>query len=243
VMWWRTFMAGVGAAVRRFDEVVMPTSCVFCGIDSATSICPPCRADLPWVGRSCGRCARPLAAALPVGVHCGECQQRPPPYSAARAPLHYAFPADAAIKQLKFRRRLEYGPALASILVGAMGDLPADIDALAPVPLHWRRQALRGFNQAEELCKALCRSNGLPILSNLSRVRSTPYQSGLHALERRRNLHGAFAVRGGIDCRHVLIVDDVITTGETCARLARVLLDAGAARVSVLAIATASRTL
>ena len=189
----------------------------------------------------CSRCARPLATALRQGMHCGECQRRPPPYSAARVPLHYAFPVDAAIKYLKFRRRLEYVPAFASILAEVIGEFPEGIDALAPVPLHWRRQAARGFNQAEELCAALGRRAGLPMLRNLLRVRPTPYQSGLHALERRRNLRGAFAVRGSIDARHVLIVDDVITTGETCARLARVLLDAGAARVSVLAIATASR--
>jgi ComF family protein len=242
-MWWRSLAARIGAAARRCDEAVMPTSCVFCGIGPAASICSPCRADLPWVEHGCIRCARPLAAPLPDGVYCGECQRRPPPYSAARAPLRYAFPVDAAIKQLKFRRRLDYVPAFASVLGEAMQELPTGTDALAPVPLHWRRQAARGFNQAEELCKALSRSTGVPMLRNLRRVRPTPYQSGLHAVERRRNLHGAFAVRGAIDQRHVLVVDDVITTGETCARLARVLLDAGAARVSVLAIATASRTL
>lgn len=181
-------------------------------------------------------------APLPQGVHCGECQQRPPPYAAARAPLHYAFPIDAAVKYLKFRRRLDYVPAFGTILAAAMPELPAGTGALLPVPLHWRRQAMRGFNQAEELCRVLRRRTGLPVLRNVVRVRATPYQSGLHALERRRNLRGAFAVRGSLDCGHVVIVDDVITTGETCARLARVLLDAGARRVSVLAIATASRS-
>jgi ComF family protein len=242
-MAWRSLTARIRAAARRCDEAVMPANCAFCGVATAATICPPCHADLPWVDHSCSRCARPLAMPLPDGVYCGECQRRPPPYSAAQAPLHYAFPVDAAIKYLKFNRRLDYVPAFASILEEFIDELPAGIDALAPVPLHWRRQATRGFNQAEELCTILERSTGLPILRNPVRIRPTPYQSGLHARERRRNLRGAFAVRGSVDCRHVLIVDDVITTGETCARLARVLLDAGADRASVLAIATASRSL
>lgn len=241
-MSWRSVTAGIGAAVRRCDESVMPVSCVFCGGPAEIdAICRPCLEDLPRVEHGCGRCARPLAAPLPEGVHCGECQRRPPPYSSARAALHYAFPVDAAIKYLKFRRRLDYVPAFASILADAVRDLHESVDALAPVPLHWRRQATRGFNQAEELCAALGRRTGLPALRNLVRARPTPYQSGLHAPERRRNLRGAFAVRGSIGARHVLIVDDVITTGETCTWLARALLEAGATRVSVLAIATASR--
>jgi predicted amidophosphoribosyltransferase len=73
----------------------------------------------------------------------------------------------------------------------------------------------------------------------VSRIRRTHYQSGLGSRERRRNLAGAFAVRGAIDSRHVLLIDDVITTGETCAQLARELLAHGTQKVSVLALARA----
>jgi predicted amidophosphoribosyltransferase len=70
-------------------------------------------------------------------------------------------------------------------------------------------------------------------------LRATPYQSGLSARERRSNLRKAFAVRGMITARHVLIVDDVITTGETCRQLAAVLRAHGVEKVSALAIARA----
>ena len=112
-----------------------------------------------------------------------------------------------------------------------------EIDAVLPVPLHWRRQALRGFNQAAEIARPLCRQAGLPWLTGVARFRNTPYQSGLSAGRRQRNLHNAFRVHGRIACRHVLVVDDVITTGATCRQVARVLLDAGVPAVSVLAIA------
>ena len=146
---------------------------------------------------------------------------------------------DAAIKAMKFRRRLFYVPAFARILLQAMENMPGQFDALLPVPLHWRRQAYRGFNQAGELAIALSRKTGLPILNNVFRRRATPYQSGLAAADRQRNLRAAFTVRGTITARHVLIVDDVITTGETCRQLALLVLEEGAEKVSVIAIARA----
>jgi ComF family protein len=203
-------------------------------------ICDGCHADLPWIDNACSRCATPVATELPSGVYCAACQLDPPPFSSAVAPLEYSFPLDAAIKAMKFRRKLFYAPAFAYILTHAMRQLPADIDGLLPVPLHWRRHAIRGFNQATEICRPLQRHAGLPFVENVVRKRATPYQSGLVAAHRQRNLRAAFSLRGSVVSRHVLIVDDVITTGATCRQLARVLLDAGVDRVSVLAVARAT---
>lgn len=225
------------------EDAIVPNACVFCGTwlhMNQAPMCSGCHADLPWIGQQCGRCARPVATRLPDGVHCAPCQLDPPPFVSAVVPLLYTFPIDAAIKAMKFRRRLHYLPAFTALLTASLPNLPDDIDALLAVPLHWRRQAKRGFNQAVELGKPLATRLGVPIICNVLRIRPTTYQSGLHARERRRNLRAAFAVRGDIAARHALIVDDVITTGETCRQLARVVLDAGAAKVSVLAIARAA---
>jgi ComF family protein len=159
------------------------------------------------------------------------------PFAAARAPLGYAFPVDAAIKRLKFQRRLFYVPAFAILLRDTIESLPTGIDALLPMPLHWRRQALRGFNQAAEIAHTVRALTGLPLITNVVRRRHTPYQSGLTAAQRRRNLRDAFRVRGRVASRHPLIVDDVITTGATGRQLAEVLFDAGVPAVSMLAIA------
>ena len=152
----------------------------------------------------------------------------------------YEFPVDAVLKALKFGRRLHYGPALGHLLVRSLDRLPADVDALLPVPLHWGRQAWRGFNQATELCKPVAKAAGLPVIGGVVRRRSTPPQSGLAASKRRRNLRGVFVVRKLPGYRHVIIVDDVITTGATVRELALTLRRSGVKRVSALAVARAS---
>ncbi len=220
----------------------MPRCCVFCGVrrrHQQPPICRACDSDLPWLREQCPTCARPLAAKPSAGVVCAECQDRPPPFEAAVAPLGYEFPVDAAIRLFKFHRRLHYADAFGELLCRSLEELPGDIDALLPVPLHWLRHGTRGFNQAAEICRPLQRVSGLPLVGNVARRRRTPYQSGLGARQRRRNLAGAFEVRGAIQARHVLLVDDVITTGETCSQLARELLAHGADKVSVLAVARA----
>ena len=92
-------------------------------------------------------------------------------------------------------------------------------------------------NQAIELCKPLHRATGLPVNFEVERVKATQMQSGLSASERRRNLKDAFAVSAKLGCSRPLIVDDVMTTGATCRRLAEVLLQNGAERVGVLVVA------
>ncbi len=198
----------------------MPVRCAFCGSRCAScqpSICDACMQDLPWRTLLCS----------------ADC----PPLSVIAAPLEYTFPVDAALKLLKFQRRCDYLPAFAELLWQVTSELPDDIDALLPMPLHWRRQAVRGFNQAFELSYVLRQRSGWSLLSGIRRVRATPFQSGLNAADRRHNLRNAFCAREAVTAKHVLIVDDVITTGETCARLAAVAIAAGARKVSALAVA------
>ncbi|MDH4125939.1 MAG: ComF family protein [Gammaproteobacteria bacterium] len=201
-------------------QVLVRRSCVFCGAGCAAQmphICAGCLDDLPWRARLVAR--------------------HEAPFEVMAAIFDYAFPIDAALKALKFRRRLDYVPAFATLLARAMRELPDDIDALLPVPLHWRRHLQRGYNQAVELSRALHSLTGLPMLCNIRRCRATPYQSGLAAEARSANLRAAFAAQATVPSRHVLIVDDVITTGSTCRELANSALAAGAKKVSVLAVA------
>ena len=228
------------AAVSSLLKLLLPHSCVICGLSLAEGhFCGACRSDLPWTGIACERCGKPLAVPLPPGAYCSDCQLRPPPFEKAFAPLLYIFPVDGALKALKFRRQLFYAPAFGKLFLPLLEEIFADVDALLPVPLHPRRHARRGFNQAAELCRPLRRKSGLPVIGNVRRVRFTKPQTGLDALERRRNMKAAFAVHGSLYFRHPLVVDDVITTGETCRQLAGTLLAAGAERVSVLAVARA----
>lgn len=155
------------------------------------------------------------------------------------APLLYEFPVDTAIKALKFRRQLYYLPIFANLLAEAVVRNFTDVDALVPVPLHHWRHALRGFNQALELCNIVSRRSKIPIVRSVKRVRATEPQSGLSAGARRQNMRNAFSLSGQLRLRSLLVIDDVMTTGETCNELAKTLLWAGAEKVSVLTIARA----
>ncbi len=208
---WRSLKRVVG-------DGVAPRTCAFCGTlchRSERRICSACYAELPW------RTSAPATAPFEVSV----------------APLAYEFPVDAAIKALKLRHQLWLAPALVELLEMALPSLPASIDKVVPVPLHWRRKAGRGFNQAEELAVPIAKCLGVPVFNAVRRRRFTAFQSDLSGKAREKNVRGAFSVRRPLVAQHALIVDDIITTGATSRSLARTLRAAGAKAVSVLAVA------
>jgi len=107
-------------------------------------------------------------------------------------------------------------------------------DVVVPVPLHRSRERVRGFNQAELIAVR----TGLPVLNRvLRRRKNTPSQTGLTRSERKRNLAGAFELRGDVRGRKMILVDDVYTTGSTMNEIARTLKRGGAERVEVLTVA------
>lgn len=226
---------------EKIGRLLSPRLCVLCRMESpGRYICSGCEVDLPWLDVACPGCAEPLPQRLAEGVTCAACQQRPPVFDRALAPLRYAFPVDCALKALKFNRRLYYAQAFAAILLPHVFAMRDAIDTLMPVPLHHSRHAMRGFNQATEICRSIALATGLPIDTSVVRTRNTPAQAGLDLETRRRNLHGAFRARKKIRGQRPLIIDDVMTTGETCSQLAAALKQAGATRISVIAIARAS---
>ncbi len=126
--------------------------------------------------------------------------------------------------------------------------LPRDesYDLVTPVPLYWHRLWRRGFNQAALLARDIGRRCGIPFAATLRRVRSTAAQAGLSNTDRRRNVAAAFACRRtlrgpALRGKRILLIDDVMTTGSTAAACARVLKQAGAARVALLTVARVDR--
>jgi len=227
--------------LSRFADFLLPRSCTVCGLGIADkAICTDCYRDLPWIRRACPACAAPLSLAQSASVPCALCQTRPLPVARVIAPLHYRFPVDRLLKTFKYRQRADFAPALAELVVPAIERFCSDADALVPVPLHRWRHARRGFNQAAELARAIGRLSGLPVLDWMIRDRATAPQSGLDAKARRRNLHGAFSAVRRFEVRHALLIDDVMTTGETCRYVAAALLDAGVEEVSIVAVARAA---
>ena len=204
--------------------------CMVCGEPGAhgRDLCIACHADLPWQGPACLRCALPI----PQPGTCGHCLQSPPPLGEVHAVFGYAFPLDRLLPRLKFHRDFAAGRVLAQCMGERLALLPRP-DAMIPIPLHRARLRSRGYDQALELARPLAGAMQLPLLADvLWRRRMTTAQSRLDADARQRNLRDAFHVAADIRMpAHVVLVDDVMTTGATLHAAARVLLRVGVQRV------------
>jgi ComF family protein len=195
---------------------------------------------VPSPREACAICSRPLAAyALPAGYRCDACRRRPPAFDCLLALWSYRPPLDAVVQGLKFRRLDYLGRHLALALAEGLGSQIAGCDRVIPVPLHWRRRFARGYNQAERIARPLASRLELPFSAALSRRRATPPQSLLGRDDRLANLRSAFRVRRPERIRglHLLLVDDVATTGATLDAAAAALKNAGAAAVTALVAA------
>lgn len=227
--------------MRSFIEFLFPSTCLLCGApgEAGRDLCAGCALDLPYNLRACARCARPFLVPLPDGAVCGDCERRPPPFEVCLTAFRYEGALPVLITGAKFRGRLNaarlLGQCLAEHVRESADDWP---EALVPVPLHPRRQRMRGYNQALEIARVTGRELSIrPEPRLVARTLATPPQVGLTARARRRNIRGAFKVMADPTGRHLAIVDDVMTTSSTVSELSRALLDAGAARVDVWAVA------
>ena len=145
------------------------------------------------------------------------------------------------VHQLKYNDRHEARDLFGRWLISAGHDVLDGADMLVPVPLNRRRLLWRRFNQSALLAKEVSRHSGLPMAPLvLDRIKSTPQQVGLSEAQRRDNVRGAFRVpklaRSSIAGKHIVLIEDVITTGATVNACARALKRGGAARVDVLAL-------
>jgi ComF family protein len=176
------------------------------------------------------------------GVLCAACRRRPPIFAYARAALRYEDVARESLHAFKFGgHRALAGPLGDALVEVVEGRLPGGApDLLVPVPLHPRRERERGFNQSRLLARRLGRAWGCPVRDDvLVRAVATPSQTSLDGAARRANVRRAFRLRRPevVAGRHVVLVDDILTTGATLSECARCLEDAAPRIVGVLAVA------
>jgi len=227
---------------RHFS--LYPPICLLCnspdtdGID----ICNACLADLPHNTNSCRICALPLTQYSSDHPVCGNCLRQTPPFDSCHAAFTYSFPISNLISRFKFSNKLENGRLLSSLLIRSIEANRLPLPGLIlPVPLHRSRLRERGFNQAMELAQPLGRHFGIPVdIKSCKKIRPTEAQSNLHKRERQRNIRGAFSLQTKLEHAHVVLLDDVVTTGSTVGELARLLKHNGVQRVDVWALARAA---
>ena len=241
--------------------MAFPSPCVLCHQELTGSLlgglCAECWSGLDcWSGFVCSRCGLPLAGKVdsPKFV-CAGCRLREPDFELARSYGVYAGRLRAAVLQLKFHRREQFGTRLGRLLLRPWLAVEAnsgvrDACLVVPVPLHRSRERERGYNQAELLAygfvRALKKQDGISRVKldtrAVVRKQATVPQSGLSLQGRSENVRRVFEVARAarVREREVILVDDVMTTGATASACAAALRRAGARRVVVLTLARAT---
>lgn len=247
---------------RQFVDLLFPPRCLLCEVEerSAGGVVPWCDACeaglLEGVGSYCPRCGAPGVGAIPIpaafesspaaegpDAGCVECRGRRFRFDrVVRLGTYEGLLRDAVLR-MKHPRDEPLTDAVAELFWQKRGaELSTlGIDCVVPVPFHWWRRLRRGTSSPQLVASRLARRLRVPMDDrSLVRLRDTEPQGGLAAVNRRKNVRGAFAVRGRVDefhGRRVMVVDDVLTSGATADEVARVLKRAGATWVGMAAVA------
>lgn len=221
---------------HRLLQLVAPQACIVCGARLAVGeevLCTSCNLHLPRTFFASvandNLMARRFWGRLPI--------------ERAAALFYYEAGSEVSriIHELKYHDQPEVGVAMGRM--AAMEMMPCHffegIDCILPVPLAKKRQRQRGYNQSEEVAKGVAEVADLPIVANaVERVVATETQTHKSLRQRMENVENAFRLTGKVDLqgRHVLIVDDVVTSGATICACAEAFLKEGGVKVSVLSL-------
>ncbi|HET9356186.1 MAG TPA: ComF family protein [Sphingomicrobium sp.] len=239
-----TFVSKIlGAGGRHALDFALPPRCSGCGtiIADMHSFCSDCWTAIHWCGAGgCQICGLPLEAT--DAETCGRCLAQPPRIARTRAAVEYGDVARTLVMKLKYGRKVGAAATMARFMA-PLAEPGADM-LLVPVPLHRWRLWSRGFNQSALLARDLAARLAVEQrVDALRRTRRTRPLKGMGVNQRRREVARAFEVvdPAAVAGRHVVLVDDVLTSGSTADECAKVLIRAGAARVDLLCFARVVR--
>jgi len=221
--------------ISSFFQLISPRFCPICGSSLAPTeqkVCTVCLAQLPYIHYDDfldNEAARLFWAKIPI----------------ERAACWMTYSNDSKshqlLMQIKYGHRpdiaLWMGEMLARELIGR--GFFDTIDGIIPIPLHWRRKFKRGYNQSNEIARGVACVTGLPILKNVVvRYRNNETQTHKTADERRENVKNIFKARAKVPNQHLLLVDDVLTTGATLTACAHAIMKQNpGVRFSILTLA------
>lgn len=201
-------------------------------------ICMSCWKDIEYINPPwCEICGLPSEENL-----CDACASQPPRYGKLRTIAVYEKTLQQAIHLFKFEKRTSIRKSLIQLLVDNIPDdlNLNDYDYVLPIPIHKKRLRERGFNQALLLAEGLTKITGLKVLQDaLVRNKNTSPQSSLNREARQTNILGAFGLKNAdyIRSKHILVLDDVYTTGATVREVVKILWDADPKEIDVLTLA------
>jgi ComF family protein len=226
--------------LRPILDLVLPPRCPGCGVlvDDDLQFCADCWNALRFISDpSCRSCGKPFAEGRDDDLICAECLADPPLHDGIRAAVLYDDLSRSIVLKLKHGGKIGLARLVARHLRRHLPQDPGNV-VLVPVPLHRWRLWRRGFNQSILIARELARPLGLPVETDvLRRIRPTPPLKGMTRQQRGLAVRGVFAIpkerRERIAGRHVLLIDDVYTTGATSRACVRLLKQAGAARVTI----------
>jgi competence protein ComFC len=231
--------------LSRLLAFFFPITCVVCGNDLPSDdvyrVCSRCRDTIkPLDALVCVKCGQPLDSG---GAHCYHCKKGASfHFSVSRSAVRYEGATKKLIHAFKYAHRDYLAHFLGDILVDCVKKHPelSDIDMIMPVPLHWSKRWLRGYNQAEILGERVSAALDKPLISGvLVRRRRGRVQAALDRRQRLENMQGVMAVKDPLQIRgkKIMLIDDVATTCATLEACASALRYAGAGKVVCATVA------
>jgi ComF family protein len=240
---------GLKRLIHGISQFIFPNACMICDTSEGESalfrhgLCNDCRSSLsPTDDLSCPRCAMTVGPHTDTTKGCSWCQGE----SLGFESTIRLGPYDGKLRDAILRMKSSSGEGLAEMIGRLFWERAskqlkaAHIDVVVPIPLHWMRRWMRGYNQAAAIGRELALGLGVRFDPKLlRRVRHTPQQIQPSAVARKENVKGAFAInrRASLGSGRVLLVDDVLTTGSTAGEAARTLRASGASSVMVAVLA------
>ncbi len=245
----------MSSIIQFIKSQFLPGECFLCkkSADISLSLCSICISNLPENSCCCSLCATPLNSSVEYLLDdspllCGKCQKHKSSFDQVFSPFLYQEDMVKLIHQFKYHGKLYMGKTLAELFFQKFlqkyrqnNSIASFPELIIPVPLHIKRLKYRGFNQSNEVAQYLSKKMSIKLDNTLiERLKLTHTQRGLNLKQRKANLKDAFARTDNVFTqKHIVLVDDVMTTGNTVSEVAKVLKNAGAKQVDVWTIARA----
>jgi ComF family protein len=226
--------------MKALLNLLAPQYCIICieKTRSLKALCDYCEHCLPWIGENCcDSCALPLHNS--ETQYCGICATNSIAFNRTLSAFIYIKPIDKWIKQLKFKHQYGFAKTLGQFLIKK---IKADsnytqIEAIIPIPIHYRRWLSRGYNQSALIAKHVGSALSISVdYKLLKKIKHTPPQVKLSKKKRHSNMTKSFYAKS-TDYKRVAIIDDVMTTRSTAHHAAKALRQAGINYIEVWCIA------